>query len=96
MQISDILTKTRRKELDMALNKCLKDSDLVIQTRIKRKELKSNRGSLYRGVSRNGKKWQVRNISRGAIYSPWSIIGSTARQLEEALYWVHQERTQGG
>ena len=59
MQISEILTKTRRKELQAALRKAEKDTELVITTRIKRKESKSTRGSLFRGVSKNGKKWQV-------------------------------------
>lgn len=59
MQISEILTKTRRKELQAALRKAENDTELVITTRIKRKESKSTRGSLFRGVSKNGKKWQV-------------------------------------
>jgi hypothetical protein len=59
MQISEILTKTRRKELQAALRKAEKDTDFIITTRIKRKESKSTRGSLFRGVSKNGKKWQV-------------------------------------
>ena len=63
VQISEILTKTRRKELENALKKAKTDSDVIITSRLKRKLSKSTRGSSYRGVSKNGKKWQVTLIS---------------------------------
>ena len=59
VQITEILTKTRRKELDNALKKAKVDSDVIISSRLKKKLSKSTRGSQYRGVSKNGKKWQV-------------------------------------
>lgn len=59
VQITEILTKTRRKELDNALKKAKSDSDVIISSRLKKKLSKSTRGSQYRGVSKNGKKWQV-------------------------------------
>lgn len=55
MQISEILTKTRRKELESVLNKTLNNSEFIILTRLKKKISKSSRGSQYRGVSKNGK-----------------------------------------
>ena len=62
VQISEVLTRTRRKELENALKKAKGDNEIVIQSRLKRKLSKSTRGSAYRGVSKNGKKWQVRNF----------------------------------
>jgi hypothetical protein len=62
MQISEILTKTRRKELEAALKRAKSDHDMIITSRLKKKTTKSTRGSQYRGVSKNGKKWQVYTI----------------------------------
>lgn len=64
MAISEILTKTRRRELEQALKKAVKETEIIVHTRLKRKLTKSTRGSQYRGVSKNGKKWQVIYIIR--------------------------------
>lgn len=61
--ISELLTKTRRRELEAALRKATSLSTVVIQGKSKKKISKSQRGSTYRGVSKNGKKWQVCNGS---------------------------------
>jgi hypothetical protein len=53
------MNKTRRKELESALDKTKTSSDFIIQSKLKKKMSKSTRGSKYRGVSKNGKKWQV-------------------------------------
>lgn len=45
--------------MEQALKKASKDSEVVIHTKLKRKMTKSTRGSQFRGVSKNGKKWQV-------------------------------------
>jgi len=63
LQISEVLTRTRRKELENALKRAKQDSEIVIQSRLKRKQSKSTRGSAFRGVSKNGKKWQVRILN---------------------------------
>lgn len=41
------------------LEKTSNPNKIVLKTKITKKDLKSSRGSVYRGVSRNGKKWQV-------------------------------------
>ena len=83
LQISEVLTRTRRKELESALKKTKSDSDVVIQSRLKRKISKSTRGSAFRGVSKNGKKWQV-----SAYLLFIFTLGLVARKFEEALYWL--------
>lgn len=59
IQISEVLNKTRRKELENALKRAKSDLDIVIASKRKKKLSKSTRGSNFRGVSKNGKKWQV-------------------------------------
>jgi hypothetical protein len=57
-QISELLTRTRRVELENALANEV-DGAVLLQSRMKKKQSRSLRGSAYRGVSKNGKKWQV-------------------------------------
>ena len=80
MQITQILAKSRRQELLNALNNALKDYELIIKTRIKMKELKSQRGSTYRGVSRNGQKWQVQLLGNLKKH----YIGSICKETKAA------------
>jgi hypothetical protein len=47
----------------VALAKTSSDDDTLIKSRLKKKISKSSRGSLFRGVSKNGKKWQVFNFT---------------------------------
>lgn len=58
LQISELLTRTRRVELENALAN-EEDGAVLLQSRMKKKLSRSLRGSAYRGVSKNGKKWQV-------------------------------------
>jgi hypothetical protein len=58
--ISELLTKKRRRELINGVNKAPNSQSPVIVTKIKSKQSRSSRGSDFRGVSKNGKKWQVR------------------------------------
>lgn len=60
MEISEFLTRSRRKELEHTLAKTTSLSDVIIKSKLKKKLSKSSRGSKFRGVSKNGKKWQVR------------------------------------
>lgn len=69
MHISELLTKTRRAELETALTKEASLKAIIISSKLKRKISKSLRGSSYRGVSKNGKKWQVREL-----FSRFSLI----------------------
>jgi hypothetical protein len=59
MEISQFLTRSRRRELENLLIKTKNESDLIIKSKLKLKISRSARGSRYRGVSKNGKKWQV-------------------------------------
>lgn len=67
-----------------ALEKATSEDQVIISSRLKRKISKSNRGSAYRGVSKNGKKWQVSLFN---IYK--NLIGLTLRKFEETLHWLH-------
>ena len=58
LQISELLTRTRRVELENALAN-EDNAAVLLQSRLKKKKSRSLRGSAYRGVSKNGKKWQV-------------------------------------
>ena len=87
LQISEVLTRTRRKELENALKKAKAESEIVIQSRLKRKLSKSTRGSAYRGVSKNGKKWQVSNFLYNNLF-----VGLVARKFEEALHRLNRHR----
>ena len=53
----EILMDSKKKELEIALSKIPDDLDYLIQQKPKSQISKSDRGSKYRGVSRNGKKW---------------------------------------
>ena len=84
VQISEILTKTRRKELENALRKAQSDSEIIISSKLKRKISKSSRGSNFRGVSKNGKKWQV-YFKKILTF----LIGLTAREFKKTLYRIY-------
>jgi hypothetical protein len=80
MHISEVLTRTRRRELEAALSKAENSTDVIIQSRLKRKQSKSTRGSQFRGVSKNGKKWQVKisiNSNVSCRFNSWEILRST-------------------
>jgi hypothetical protein len=73
---SEILIKAKKEELGAALAQLIsQEQDVVIWSKGKNKLSKSNRGSKYRGVSKNGKKWQVQLLGNlrkryiGSIYS---------------------------
>jgi len=55
----EILMDAKKKELEIALSKIPDTSDIILWSKNKHQLTKSTRGSRYRGVSRNGKKWQV-------------------------------------
>ena len=55
----EILMDAKKKELEIALSKIPCSTETLIWSRPKNQISRSNRGSRYRGVSRNGKKWQV-------------------------------------
>lgn len=49
----------KKRELEITLSKIPDTNDIILWNKNKRQLSKSNRGSRFRGVSRNGKKWQV-------------------------------------
>jgi hypothetical protein len=53
----EILMDAKKKELEIALSKISSTNETLIWSRAKNSLSKSNRGSRYRGVSKNGKKW---------------------------------------
>ena len=86
MQITEILAKSRRKELINTLTKTQSSLETIIRTKILKKELKSTRGSIYRGVSRNGKKWQVQLLGNLKKH----YIGSISSETKAArIYDAH-------
>eukprot|EP00347_Sterkiella_histriomuscorum_P024328 403331510 len=92
LQITEVLTKTRRKELETALTKATSQDQVVIQSKLKRKQTKSTRGSQYRGVSKNGKKWQVQLLGNLKKH----YIGSISTELKAAkIYDRHAIQTHG-
>jgi len=57
--LTEILMEAKKRELEMALAKIPDTNDVILWSKNKRQITKSNRGSRFRGVSKNGKKWQV-------------------------------------
>jgi hypothetical protein len=57
--LTEILMDAKKRELEIALSKIPDTNDVILWSKNKRQISKSNRGSRFRGVSRNGKKWQV-------------------------------------
>jgi hypothetical protein len=57
--LTEILMDSKKKEVEMALSKIPDNNDVILWNKNKRQLSKSTRGSKFRGVSRNGKKWQV-------------------------------------
>ncbi|CDW76020.1 ap2-like ethylene-responsive transcription factor ant-like [Stylonychia lemnae] len=92
LQITEVLTKTRRKELEAALKKTTSEDQLILQSKLKRKQTKSSRGSQYRGVSKNGKKWQVQLLGNLKKH----YIGSISTEIKAArIYDKHAILTHG-
>lgn len=50
---------TKKRELEIVLSKIPETGEVILWQKNKRQISKSDRGSQFRGVSRNGKKWQV-------------------------------------
>jgi len=55
----EILMDSKKKELEIALSKIPDSDDPILFAKSKDQVSRSTRGSTFRGVSRNGKKWQV-------------------------------------
>lgn len=55
----EILTDAKKKELEIALQNIPNSNEVILHAKSKKQISKSSRGSKYRGVSRNGGKWQV-------------------------------------
>ena len=53
------VTAPRLEEVREALSKVSDRNSIVIVARPKNNQITTERGSKYRGVSKNGKKWQV-------------------------------------
>lgn len=70
-KIPQKLIDNRKEEIILSLNK-VQDASRVMIEGIPRVYTGSKRGSNYRGVSVNGKKWQVSNFSWFSIYVPFS------------------------
>ena len=87
---SDIMTKTRRNELLISLYSSKNENVVLIQTRLKRKQSRSLRGSQFRGVSKNGKKWQVSIKTNASVLT--NSLGPTFREPEETLHRLHYLR----
>lgn len=58
-QIQEFLNGPKRAEIEMLLSKTLDNSSIILWSKPKNSISKSSRGSKFRGVSKNGKKWQV-------------------------------------
>jgi len=56
--IENIINESRLLELQMAVDRIKDDNYLIIQGQFRNK-MQTVRGSRYRGVSKNGNKWQV-------------------------------------
>ena len=56
--IENIINESRLLELQMAVDRIKDENYLIIQGQFRNK-LQTVRGSRYRGVSKNGNKWQV-------------------------------------
>ena len=84
---SDIMTKTRRNELLISLYSSKNENVVLITTRLKLKQSRSLRGSQFRGVSKNGKKWQVSIKTNASVLT--NSLGPTFREPEETLHRLH-------
>jgi hypothetical protein len=71
VKIPQKLIDNRRQEIIDSLHK-IPDDDQVVINGVPRAFTGSKRGSNFRGVSVNGKKWQVRNILPNIYYRLWS------------------------
>jgi hypothetical protein len=56
--IENIINESRLLELQMAVDRIKDENYLIIQGQFRHK-MQTIRGSRYRGVSKNGNKWQV-------------------------------------
>jgi hypothetical protein len=75
-----------------ALKKAADRNAFIIKTRLKRKISKSDRGSQYRGVSKNGKKWQVQLLGNLKKHYIGSII---SEERAARIYDRHAILTHG-
>ena len=57
--MSGMLIEAKKMEVEIALSQIPDSQDIVIWCKKKRMLSKSVRGSRFRGVSKNGRKWQV-------------------------------------
>ena len=55
--ITEVLMDAKKRELEIALSKIPDTHEIILWSKNKKQLSKSTRGSRYRGVSRNGKKW---------------------------------------
>ena len=82
----------KRQELQKQLDELSGDDKVVIWSKMKPTISKSSRGSKYRGVSKNGKKWQVQLL--GNLRKRY--IGSISSEQEAAkLYDYYAILTHG-
>jgi len=51
--------ENKKIELEAALSRLPDSSDIILWSKVKTFSTMSTRGSRYRGVSKNGNKWQV-------------------------------------
>jgi hypothetical protein len=71
VKIPQKLIDNRRQEIVDSLHK-IPDDDQIVINGVPRAFTGSKRGSNFRGVSVNGKKWQVRIIPSKIYYRLWS------------------------
>jgi hypothetical protein len=70
----------------MKLENAYSDNQIVVQACPKdSNKFKSARGSKFRGISKNGKKWQV---------SVFLTSGDVHGQYEKEILWSHSERNE--
>ena len=59
----------RFTELQEVMQKTASEATVMIKSRPKKRQMETERGSKYRGVSKNGKKWQVSSRNRYNIFT---------------------------
>jgi hypothetical protein len=79
----EILMAAKKKELEIALVRMPDSNDPILWSKPKKNLSRSSRGSRFRGVSRNGKKWQVQLL--GNLRKRY--IGSIGNEQGAALIY---------